>query len=325
MTVILQQEEIKKIISISNESLHAIEKAFVMLSRGEAIMPPIMRLDIDEHNGEVDVKTAYIKGWENFAIKISPGFFDNPKIGLPSTGGMMTLFNSKTGIIESILIDKGYLTDVRTAAAGAIASKHLAKKNVTNVGIIGSGAQAKLQLQALMLVKNPKELRIWSRNKDNATKYIAEINKMYDLKAYVSKNAQEVTENSEIVITATPAREPLIKSDWLHPGLQITAIGSDAEHKNEIDSNIIPESDLYVCDRQSQTSVLGELHHAIKNGLVDKNRKFTEIGEIIDGTKKGRNSDKDIIICDLTGTGVQDTAIACLAFKKAKNKIGIKI
>ena len=326
MTIIIKNNELKKCISISNESIEIIEEAFKNLSLGNAIMPPIMRLDIEENNGEVDVKTAYIKGMDSFAIKMSPGFFDNPKIGLPSTGGLMVLLSSKTGLLESVLLDKGYLTDIRTAVAGAIAAKYLAKKNISNVGIIGSGAQAKLQLEALMLVRQPKELRIWSRDKIKAKNYILNIENKYKIKTLISKNPQEVTENSELIITTTPSKIPLIKSEWLHPGLHITAMGSDAEHKNEIDPKIIKEADLYVCDIQSQTSILGELHHAIKAGLIDKNKKFIEIGEIINNSKEGRKNDKDITICDLTGTGVQDTAIARLAFKKAKDKnLGLTI
>lgn len=326
MTIILNKEEIQKSISTSNESLKAIEEAFSLLSKGEAIMPPIMRLDIVDKHGEVDVKTAYIKGLESFAIKISPGFFDNPKIGLPTTSGMMVLLNSNTGMLEAVLLDKGYLTDLRTALAGAIASKYLAKKNISNVGIIGAGAQARFQLEALLLVKNPKEVRVWARSEDKANKYISEIENKYNIKTFASKNIQEVVENSEIVITTTPSKEPLVKAEWLHPGLQITAMGSDAEHKNEIDPKIISSSDLYVCDRQSQTSILGELHHAIEKGIVKKSEKQTEIGEIINGSKRGRASEKDIIICDLTGTGIQDTAIARLAFKKGlEKKLGLKL
>ena len=326
MTIIVNQKQLKKCVSISLESLNIIEKAFSQLSKGKTIMPPIMRLDINENNGEVDVKTAYIKGFDTFAIKISPGFFNNPKIGLPTTSGMMILLDSKTGVLKAILLDKGYLTDVRTAVAGAIASKYLAKKSISNVGIVGAGAQAKLQLEALSLVKKPKEIRLWARNENSAKAYIAEINKKYNFKTFICKTVQEVTENSEIVISTTPSKEPLIKAEWLHPGLQITAMGSDAEHKNEIDPQIIATADLYVCDRQSQTSILGELHHAIKKGIVDKNKEYTEVGEIINGTKKGRKSDQEIIICDLTGTGVQDTAIARFAFEKAvKNKMVLEV
>ena len=326
MTLIINHSQLKQCIELGSELIPIIENAFVQLSDGNTIMPPILRLDIKEFYGEADVKTAYIKGLDTFAIKISPGFFNNPKIGLPTTSGMMVLFDSNTGVLKAVLLDQGYLTDVRTAVAGAIASKYLAKDSVSNVGIIGAGVQAKLQLEALLLVKKPKELRIWARNENSAKEYITEINNKYHFKKFICKTAQEVTENSEIVITTTPSKKPLIKAEWLHPGLQITAMGSDAEHKNEIDPQIIAATDLYVCDNQSQTSILGELHHAIEKGIVDKNKKYTEVGEIINGKKKGRKSDQEIIICDLTGTGVQDTAIARFTFEKAiKNKMGLDI
>ena len=184
MTIVVNQNQLKKCVSISLESLNIIEKAFSQLSKGNAIMPPIMRLDINENNGEVDVKTAYIKGLDSFAIKISPGFFNNPKIGLPTTSGMMILLDSKTGVLKAILLDKGYLTDVRTAVAGAIASKYLAKNSISNVGIVGAGAQAKFQLEALLLVKKPKEIRLWARSENSAKAYIAEINKKYNFKTF---------------------------------------------------------------------------------------------------------------------------------------------
>ena len=246
MTLIIKQEELKNCVSISVEGIKVIEDAFKNLSEGNAIMPPIMRLDIEENNGEVDVKTAYIKGLDNFAIKMSPGFFDNPKIGLPSTGGLMVLLSSKTGLLEAVLLDKGYLTDIRTALAGAISAKYLAKKTISCVGIIGAGAQANLQLEALMLVRKPKELRIWSRDLNKVKNYIVGVNKKFNIQILIAKNPQELVENSDVVITTTPSTTPLIKSEWLQPGLHITAMGSDAEHKNEIDPKIIKTADMYV-------------------------------------------------------------------------------
>ena len=183
-----------------------------------------------------------------------------------------------------------------------------------------------MQLEALLLVKKPKEVRIWSRDEYKVKNYISEVKKNHNLKVYFSQNVQELTENSEIVITTTPSTKPLIKAEWLHPGLHITAMGSDAEHKNEIDPKIIKKADLYVCDHQSQAATLGELNHAIKAGLISEKKNFSEIGDIINGLKNGRNNEKDVTICDLTGTGVQDTAIARYAFKKAKEKnLGFRI
>jgi ornithine cyclodeaminase len=125
---------------------------------------------------------------------------------------------------------------------------------------------------------------------------------------------------SDIVVTTTPSSAPLISAADLHPGLHITAMGADAEHKNEIDPAALPKADVYVCDRQSQCAVLGELHHALAAGLFKADRRFPELGEIIAGLKPGRRSDGDITLADLTGTGVQDTAIATLARRLAADK-----
>ena len=321
MTIILHQEQIKKLVSLNEDLIPIIENAFVSLSEGKATTPPIMRLDIPEFHGEEDVKTAYIKGLDSFAIKIALGFFNNPSIGLPSSNGLMILFDSKTGALKAVLLDQGYLTDIRTAIAGAIASKHLANLEVSNVGIIGVGMQAQLQLQALMLVRKPTNAFIWGRNKEKTSIYIDSMKKKFKINFHQCLNIEELCEKCEIIITTTPSKEPLIKDDWLKKGMHITAMGSDAEHKNELDPRIIKSCNLYVPDKQSQTNVLGELHHAIKKEIVDKNKKFKELGEIIKNPNLGRQTKNDITVCDLTGTGVQDTAIARHTYDIANSNI----
>jgi len=326
MTTIVKENEIRQCVNISEDIIPIIENAFVSLSNGEAVMPPILRLDITENNGEVDVKTAYIKGLDSFAIKMSSGFYNNPSLGLPSTGGVMFLISTKTGKLETVLLDGGYLTDVRTAIAGAIAAKHLANENIADVGIIGAGMQAKLQLIALMLVRRPSTIRVWAREYKKAEEYIKEVSSTVNGNFINCKSPKDVTENSNLLITTTPSSSPLIQYEWLHKGLHITAMGSDAEHKNELDPRIIQNCDLYVADRQSQTSILGELHHAIKNNLVSKEKKFIELGDVISKKMKGRSSQDQITVCDLTGTGVQDTAIARYALEIAiKNKLGLQL
>ena len=321
MTIILHHEQIKKLVSLNENLIPIIENAFVSLSEGKATTPPIMRLDIPEFHGEADVKTAYIKGLDSFAIKIALGFFNNPSIGLPSSNGLMILFDSKTGALKAVLLDQGYLTDIRTAIAGAIASKHLANLEVSNVGIIGVGMQAQLQLQALMLVRKPTNAFIWGRNKGKTSIYIDAMKNKLNINFHQCLNIEELCEKCEIIITTTPSKEPLIKDEWLKKGMHITAMGSDAEHKNELDPRIIKSCNLYVPDKQSQTNVLGELHHAIKKEIVDKNKKFKELGEIIKNPNLGRQTKNDITVCDLTGTGVQDTAIARHTYDIANSNI----
>ena len=325
MTVILNSHEIKKCISLNKELLPIIEAAFKNLAQGKVIMPPILRLDIEKHHGESDVKTAYIEGLDSYAIKVASGFFNNPTLGLPSSNGLMILLDSKTGIIKSILLDKGYLTDIRTAIAGAIAAKYLSNSDSKRVGIIGAGIQAKLQLKALTLVRNIDSAFIWARKTNKLNEFIDEIKDLnIDIKACHSPEA--VVEQSEILVTTTPSKSPIIKNEWLKKGLHITAMGSDAEQKNELDPLIIKNCDLYIPDSLSQTKILGELHHAIKSNLVSSNEHYNELGNVILDPNLGRKSKEDITVCDLTGTGIQDTAIAREAFAIAMNlKLGTNI
>ena len=325
MTIILQSEDIKKCVELNEQLIPVIEDAFKNLAQGKTTMPPILRLDIEKYHGESDVKAAYIEGLDSYAIKIASGFFNNPKLGIPSSNGLMILLDSQTGVIKSVLLDKGYLTDVRTAIAGAIASKYLSNYDSTKAGIIGAGIQAKLQLEALTLVRKINTAYIWSRDSTKTKKFVEETNNL-NVDLEVCSSAEEVLRKSEIVVTTTPSKSPLIKSDWLKKGLHITAMGSDAEQKNELDPLTIKQCDLYVPDSLSQTTILGELHHALEKNIVSSDNTYDELGNVILDSNLGRKSKDDITICDLTGTGVQDTAIARYTFNLAlKKKLGIEV
>jgi ornithine cyclodeaminase len=314
--IILTERDLRAQIRLDRDAVACVEQAFAALATKPVVMPPILRLDIAEHHGEVDVKTAYVPGFDGFAIKISPGFFDNPKIGLPSLNGLMVLFSSKTGLVQAVLLDNGYLTDVRTAAAGAVAAKHLARGDARSAAILGGGTQARLQLEALTLVRPIEEARLWSRRSDQASAAAKELTARLGFPVTASASAAAAVDGADIVVTTTPSTAPILKADWLKPGQHVTAMGSDAEHKNEIEPAIIARADAYVCDRVSQCARLGELHHAIAAGLVPADKPWPELGQVVAGEAPGRRSDRDITVCDLTGTGVQDTAIATLAYAR---------
>ncbi|TAA64065.1 ectoine utilization protein EutC [Shinella sp. JR1-6] len=314
---ILTEAELRRIVPLDLEAIDCVENAFHALATKAVAMPPILRLDIPEHRGEVDVKTAYVPGLDGFAIKISPGFFDNPKIGLPSTNGLMVLFSTKTGLVQAVLLDNGYLTDVRTAAAGAVAAKHLSREDASVAAILGAGMQAKLQLEALSLVRPIREARIWAREVEKAEAVAAELAKKLGFPVRADASGRAAVDGADVVITTTPSETPILKADWLQPGQHVTAMGSDAEHKNEIEPAIVTGAGLYVADSLKQTRRLGELHHAIEAGLVTEGALFTELGEIIAGRKPGRSGPEQITVADLTGTGIQDTAIATLAAARA--------
>lgn len=323
--LILKKNEIEKYVLLSRELIPIIEQAFISLSKGETTMPPIMRIDIEKFHGESDVKAAYINELDSFAIKIASGFFDNPKLGLPSSNGLMVLLDSQTGVIKAVLLDEGYLTDTRTAIAGAIASKYLSNQDSNSVGIVGAGIQARLQLQALMLVRDIKKVTVWARDLKKADEFKDNF-KDLNLEFNIANSCKDLAAVSEIIVTTTPSRKPLLKFEWIKKGTHITAMGSDAEQKNELDPAMINLCDKYIPDNQSQTSILGELNHAIKQNIISPDKKFHDLGSIIINPSLGRNNKEAITICDLTGTGVQDTAIARFTYNVCKkNNLGIKI
>ena len=326
MTLVLTSSEIKKCVQLNGQLIPIIEDAFKSLALGKTTMPPILRLDIEKYHGESDVKAAYIEGLDSYAIKVASGFFNNPNLGLPSSNGLMILLDSKTGVLKSVLLDKGYLTDVRTAIAGAIAAKHLSNPESSNVGIIGAGIQAKMQLEALLLVRNIKTAYIWSRDSKKTNTSVKNIKDKINIKIIACESPEQTVNLSEILITCTPSKSPIIKSEWLKKGLHITAMGSDAEMKNELDPKIIKDCDYYIPDSQSQTSILVELNHAIKAGLVSAEKKYNELGSVIINSNLGRRNINDVTVADLTGTGVQDTAIARHTYKISADKgFGIMI
>jgi len=318
-TTLLSEADLRSCITLDRDAVDAIEQAFALLATAKVAMPPVLRLDVPEHNGEVDVKTAYLPGLERFAIKVSPGFFDNPRLGLPSLNGMMMLLSARTGLLDALLLDNGYLTAVRTAAAGAVAARWLSRQDSRSVALIGSGEQARLQLQALRLVRPIEQVKVWGRDAEKTAALCDALGRDGRLQVQACDSVDQAMQAVDIAITCTPSREPLIQPHHLHPGLHITAMGSDAEHKNEIAPAIIRMADLYVADSAAQTRRLGELHHAIDAGLVAADAGVAELGQIIAGARPGRRAVSDITLADLTGTGVQDTAIATLARDRARN------
>jgi len=311
---ILTEAELRSQVQLNPAAIECVEQAFHALATRAVVMPPIMRLDIVEHNGEIDVKTAYIPGVDSLAIKISPGFFDNPALGLPSINGLMVLFSTRTGLVEALLLDNGYLTDIRTAAAGAVVARCLARADSRSAAIIGAGRQAELQLEALTLVRDIESATLWARDFDKAEATAAKLSQRLGIPVSACDSVQAATATADIIVTTTPSTEPLLLAEHISPGQHITAMGADSEHKNEIDPQLVASA-TYFCDRLSQVRALGELHHAIDNKLVGATDSFAEIGQLIAGQARGRTNADEITLCDLTGTGIQDTAIATLAYR----------
>jgi ornithine cyclodeaminase len=314
---VLTETDLRALVPLDLAAVEAVESGFRALAGGSVVMPPVLSMEIADFNGEVDVKTAYVRGLDSFAIKISPGFFDNPKLGLPSTSGLMVLFAARTGQVEALLLDNGHLTDVRTAAAGAVAARWLAREDARSAAILGTGLQARMQLRALTLVRPIESATIWGRDADRARTMARELGDELGIEVRAGTDVESAVAGADVIVTTTPARTPLLRAAWLKPGQHVTAMGSDQHGKNEIAPECIAAV-RYVADRLSQTRELGELRAAIAAGVIDAHAEFPELGRIVAGMDAGRTSRDEVTLADLTGTGVQDTAIATLARERAE-------
>lgn len=314
---LLGEAQLRALVPLDLAAVDQVEAAFASLATEAVVMPPILNLALPERNGEVDVKTAYLPRFEQFAIKISPGFFNNPALGLPSLNGLMLVLSAKTGLTEAVLLDNGYLTAVRTAAAGAVAARWLAREDARHAAIVGAGEQARLQLDALMLVRKIECVHVWARDVEQALTFADAAARRHGIEAWVADSVHDAFRHADVAITTTPSRAPLVDASDLHAGLHVTAMGSDAEYKNEIAPSVF-EVARYVCDRLQQTRLLGELAHAIAAGAAEPKARFDELGEVVAGQRPGRRHADEITLCDLTGTGAQDTAIAALALARAR-------
>ncbi len=298
-------------------AVSVIREAFRADGEGRAHVPAVINLEIPAARGEFHVKTAHIEGVPHVAVKIASGFYDNPSHGLPSGSGLMALFDASTGLPVALLLDNGFLTDIRTAAAGAIAADVLARAAIETVAIIGSGVQARWQVRCLREVRPFDRIVAWSPTRDHLARYCFEMRED-GFDATAASSAEEVCRAADVLVTTTPARAPLVRAAWLRKGVHVTAVGSDTPGKQELDADCLRRADLVVVDRLSQCTAFGELRAALDAGALTADRVHAQLGEIVAGRKAGRTSDPQITIADLTGVGFQDTAIASAAFERTR-------
>ena len=307
MTKILNLEQIKELLK-NIDPIQKIEEGFVAYSQGKVVVPPIGEMIFENPPGDCHIKYGFIKGNNYYVVKIASGFYENTKLGLSSSNGLNLLFSQKTGELMCILLDEGHLTDIRTAAAGAVVAKYLAPKKVEEIGIFGSGVQARLQLEYLRTIINCKKVIVWGRNEKHLETYKKEM-ETFGFNIKTTLDSEEVTSSCNLIVTCTPAKKPLIKASQIQKGTHITAIGSDTPEKQELDSKILKKADRIIVDSINQSQTRGECYQAIKNSMIKK-EDLIELGLMIMDKSLQRNSDSEITIADLTGVAVQDIQIS---------------
>lgn len=290
------------------DPIPAIETAFRAASAGSAVAPPGGELLFDDPAGDAHIKFGYLPGSIHFIVKVIAGYYDNASRGLPSLGGLVILLNRSTGQPVAILLDDGWLTNLRTAAAGAVAARYLAPRQVRAIGVLGTGVQARMQVEQLQNVTRCRDLIVWGRNKENLARYEAEMTgKGYRVVA--ADNPGQVAASANLIVTATPSATPLLTREQIRPGTHITAIGADTADKNELDPAILGAADIAVVDSRLQAGSRGESRRALEAGILAPS-DLLELGEIVAEPALGRRSEVQITIVDLCGLAVQDIMIA---------------
>ena len=276
--------------------IDAVEGAFVAYSNGEAELPSVIHLDVPEARGEIHVKAGHIHGAPAYAVKVASGFYAADP---PAIDGLVIVFDAETGGPVAFLLDGGYVTDTRTGAAGGVAARWLAPEHATVVGVVGTGIQARRQVEALRCVRDVTEVRVWGRDADRASAAAS------DVGGVIAPSVREAVDAADVVITCTASTEPVVRAEWIAPGTHITAVGSDGAGKQELDPELLRRADVLVVDSLDQCRRLGELQHAL-----DVADRAVELGSVCAGTSPGRTSSTQLTVCDLTGVGVQDVAAA---------------
>ncbi len=304
--IVVMLDRIREVLP-SIDVLPTIERGFVEYSAGRVVVPPVAEMIFDDPPGDVHIKYGYIKGDDTYAIKVASGFYDPADRGHAVSDGLMLLFRQKTGRPVAILLDEGHLTNVRTAAAGAVAANYLAPK-VARVGILGAGVQGRMQAQWLRKVRDVSDLLVWGIDDAELAAYRRDMEKA-DFRVRTTLDAEEVADTCSLIVTCTPSTRPLLMADWIRPGTHITAMGSDTAEKQELDPQILAKADLVVADSLSQAEHRGECYRAMAAGVLRKD-KIVELGTVISDVRYRRRTGLEITVADLTGVAVQDIQIA---------------
>lgn len=303
--ITLTRPEIETSLNYSAATI-AVKQAFISASKGEVNIPPVGHITFPEQ-ADCHIKYGHLKGNANFVIKIATGFPKNSAKGLPNGNGMLLVLSAETGLVRALLHDEMFLTDVRTGIAGALASQRLARSNSKNLLVVGTGIQARMQIEAhSKIFSNALSFTVWGRNPKKAELLASD---MSDFDISVADSLKDAAQGADIIVTTTGANTPVLMSDWVKDGTHITAIGADAPGKQELETSLISRANFLCVDLKSQCIDHGEIATAIKEGTIDES-DLIELGTVLSDTQMSLRSFNDITIADLTGIAAQDIAIA---------------
>jgi ornithine cyclodeaminase len=293
--------ELPEILAAMDESgaLAAVEDGFRRMYAGQAQVMAVGHLAFSDPPGDCHVKGAHLTGDPVFVIKLATSFYRNPDAGLAASNGFMAVISARTGEVQAILHDQGHLTDLRTAMAGAVAARAIARPGSAVLGVVGAGIQGRLQAEMIARTLGLPTTLIWARDVGKAGAAATEL-------GAESVSLNELCARADIIVTTTPSTTPILAADMVRPGTRIVAVGADAPGKRELDVALTAKARLVV-DSRSQCVEHGETGWAVRAGLVDEGA-LIDLGRLL--TEPMAFADDEIVVADLTGVGVQDVQIA---------------
>ena len=314
-TLLLGRSETAQLLAL-DECIDAVEQAFKFHAEGRTLPPGV--LGIHAREGGFHIKAAGLKFDHRtyFATKINGNFFQNMKrFGMPNIQGIIVLCDGENGYPLAVM-DSIEITIIRTGAATAVAAKYLARRSASVATICGCGNQGRIQLRALTRARPLKRVYAFDHDVAEAQRFASELSTELGIEILTAADLAGAVGRSDICVTCTPSREYFLKRGMVARGAFVAAVGADSPDKQELDPALM-QGNKVVVDILEQCVTIGELHHALEEGLIGKEDVHAELGEVVVGRKAGRDSEDEVIIFDSTGTALQDAAAAAIVYEKA--------
>jgi len=318
----VNKEKIASLLPME-ECIEVMEKMFRSLAAGECLQPLRNIMRLPDGSGVLGMMPGHAAKLGVMGIKVISVFHANKEAGFPSHQGIVMLFDAKNGQ-PLMLFDALEITAIRTAAASAVATKLLSRENASTLAIIGSGEQAKRHIEAMLVVRNIKQVNLWSRNENNARHLVNELSAEYNIPIHIKKNVQQAVEHADIICTVTASREPVVLGDWIAAGTHINAVGSSTAATRELDTTTIVRSKLFTDRYESLLNEAGDFLIPKKEGAVTEEHVKGEIGEVLSGTKKGRENDEEITVFKSLGIAAEDIFAGYHVYEKINTNKGLR-
>jgi ornithine cyclodeaminase/alanine dehydrogenase len=322
--LILSETQVRQLLDI-DELIRALADAHIQYSTGKAVMPVRLVVPLPQIQGRLTSMPGFLNEDKSLGMKVVTYFQDNPKRGLPAILATIMLFSAETGELIAVM-DGSYITAIRTGCASALATQALANPGGATLGILGAGVQARAHIEALARVRELKRIKIFIPSGVSAAKMKREMEKALSLSIEVAQTAEAVVRDSDLLVTVTTAKEPIVKPEWLEPGVHVNAVGSHRPDLREIDGATLARAKVVVDSRDAIMAECGDILLALKEKSVSENVIHGEIGEVLAGTKPGRTSADEITLYKSVGIAIQDVATADLVYRKAlERKVGTSV